>query len=242
MAKTRLWKVHGSHPCETVEQALRLKGVDYGVVELVPPSHAPVMKLAFGGRTVPGIRFDDGTKVQGSRAILAELERRVPQPSLWPADPDARARAQEAERWGDEVFQPVARRLLWPALQRSPGSMASFQRGSKLPGLPTPVLKAIAPVATRIEQKMNAAGDATIARDLGELPAQLDRIDGWLADGTLGGEPPNAADLQIAPTLALLLTLGDVRAVAGDRPCVAWARRRVPDQAGDVPAGVLSAA
>ena len=38
--------------------------------------------------------------------------------------------------------------------------------------------------------------------DLRSLPGHLDRIDGWLREGVLGGETVNAADLQIAPHLA----------------------------------------
>ena len=239
MAKTRLFKVHGSHPCETVEQALRLKGLDYGVVELVPPSHAPVMRAIFGKRTVPGLRFEDGKKVSGSRAILEELERRVPSHALFPADPAKRARVAEAERWGDDVFQPIARRLIWSAFHKRPEAMVGYQEGGKLPALPAPAIKLMAPLLTRVERKMNASTDAAVARDLAELPGHLDRIDGWLADGTLGALQTNAADLQIAPTLRLILTLGDVRVIAADRPCTAWARRQVPVWHGDVPSGVL---
>ena len=113
----RLFLIHGSHPCATVEKALELKGVPYKRVELPPPTHALLMPRLFEGRTVPGIKFEDGEKVQGSRAILRSLERRVPDPPLY-GGPDV----EEAERWGDEVFQSVARRLLWPAFERSPGS------------------------------------------------------------------------------------------------------------------------
>jgi glutathione S-transferase len=41
------------------------------------------MKALFGGRTVPGIRFEDGERVQGSRAILRALEQRAPEPALY---------------------------------------------------------------------------------------------------------------------------------------------------------------
>ena len=53
---------------------------------------------------------------------------------------------------------------------------------------------------------------------------------------------PNAADLQIASSLRLMLTLGDVRALADGRPAADLAFRLFPDQAGDVPAGTFPAA
>jgi len=107
---TRLFIVHGSHPSAAVRKALDLKGVDYKLFEFTPPSHALGMRVLFGGRTVPGVRFDDGEKVQGSLAIMQALERRYPDPPLYPSDAEARAAVVEAERWGEATFQPVARR------------------------------------------------------------------------------------------------------------------------------------
>jgi glutathione S-transferase len=147
----------------------------------------------------------------------------------------------DAERWGDDVLQPIARRLIWPAFARSPRSMASYQRGSKLPAFPMPVLLALAPVITRVERKLNDAGDDGARADLRALPGHLDRVDAWLADGTLGGERPNRADLQIAPTVRLLMTLGDVAPLVDGRPAAEHARRVAGDWHGHVPAGTLPA-
>jgi glutathione S-transferase len=232
-----LWLVHGSHPCATVERALQLKGLPYRVRELPPPFHAAVLPALFGGRTVPAVRFEDGTKLQGSTAILRRLEELRPEPSLRLDDP----RVAEAERWGSEVWQPVARRLLWPGLQRTPAAMSSFQEGSRLPGFPLPVLKALAPGAGWIERRLNGATDAAVRADLQALDVHLDRIDGWLADGTLAGaEAPNAADLQIAATTRLLLTVGDVRGRIDSRPAGEHARALFPHWPGDLPAGALA--
>ncbi len=57
--------------------------------------------------------------MQGSRAIARELDRLVPEPPLFPADPDARATVEEAELWGDEVLQSAARRLAWNLLSKN---------------------------------------------------------------------------------------------------------------------------
>jgi glutathione S-transferase len=98
----------------------------------------------------------------------------------------------------------------------------------------------MAPALARVEQRLNKATDDIGARDARELPGHLDRIDAWLADGVLGGEQANAADLQIATGLRLLMTLEDVARVADARPSGAWARRLFPDQAGHVPAGAVT--
>lgn len=235
----RLHVVHGSHPCATVERALALKGVAYRRVEYPPPLHAPIQRVLFGSRTVPAIRFADGEKVSGSRAIVAALERRVPDPPLYPADPAERARVEEAERWGDEVLQPLGRTLLWTAFARSPRSMVAYQQGARLPALPAPVVLALAPLITRVERRMNDADDERVRRDLRDLPGHLDRVDAWIAEGVLGGEPPNAADLQVATTLRLLMTIGDLRPLIEPRPAGALALRLFPAHPGEVPAGAL---
>jgi glutathione S-transferase len=235
----KLFVVHGSHPCNTVAKALQLKGIPFTTIEIPPPGHLPVMKALFGERTVPGIRFEDGRKLQGSRAILAELDRMVPAPALLPEDPAAAARVLEAERWGDETFQPIGRRLLWPTLKQNPSAAPSFGEGGKAP-LPGVVLKTLMPVISRMEIAINKATPDAVAADYRALPGHLDTIDAWIADGTMGGELPNRADLQIAPTLALLMTMQDLRGRIEHRPCGQLADR-ILQVGGHIPAGAIDA-
>jgi glutathione S-transferase len=236
----RLYVVHGSHPCATVRRALDLKSVPYDLVELPPPLHAAIQRVRFGARTVPAVRFDDGEKLSGSRAILDRVEELAPEPPLLPADPAARAAVLRAEEWGDEVFQPIARRLLWPALRRRPDAMPAYAEGSRLP-LPDVAVRAIAPVATRLEMRLNGATEGAVRADLRSLPGHLDRIDRWIGEGVLGGETPNRADLQIAPTARLLMTVGDVRPLFDGRPVAELALRLFADFPGELPAGVYPA-
>jgi glutathione S-transferase len=116
--------------------------------------------------------------------------------------------------------------------------MASYQQGSRLPALPMPVLLALAPVATRVERALNQATDEAVQADLAALPAHLDRIDAWIADGVLGGDRPNAADLQIATTSRLLLTIGDVVPLFDGHPAREHALALFPEANGTVPPGV----
>jgi glutathione S-transferase len=186
---------------------------------------------------VPAIRFADGTRLQGSSAILRRLDALAPEPSLRLDDP----RVDAAERWGDAVWQPVARRLLWPGLQAHAARLPSFQDGSRLPPVPRPALRLVAPVAGWAERRLNGAGDAAVRADLRALDAHLDRIDGWLADGTLAGAgDPNGADLQIGATTRLLLTIADVRGRIDGRPAGAHARALWPHWPGELPDGALS--
>jgi glutathione S-transferase len=235
-----LFVVHGSHPCATVARALELKGVDHDVFEWPPTAHYLPQKLLFGRRTVPGLRLEDGERLSGSRAILRRLDELVAEPRLVPTDAAAAERVLEAERWGDEVLQPVVRRVLWCALGRVPTAIPSFQEHARRP-LPPAATLLLGPAVVAIEQSANRVSDAGARADLRDLPLALERIDGWLADGTLGGAQPNAADLQVAASLRLLMTMEDLAGPIGDRPAGQLARRIFPDWDGHVPAGAFPA-
>jgi glutathione S-transferase len=230
----RLYLVHGSHPCAAVRRALDLKGISYKVVEFPPPMHVPLQRLRFGGRTVPGLVLEDGERLQGSTAIMRRLDELVPDPALF-----AGAAVAEAEEWGERVLQPIARRLLWRGFAFDAGAMVGYQAGGRLPPLPRPVVLAMAPGIIRVERRMNQATDDAVRADLAALAGYLDHVDGLIADGVLGGEPPNAADLQIFSTLRLVMTLGDLRDTFGDRPAARHALRLFPDQSGELPAGTF---
>ena len=70
----------------------------------------------------------------------------------------------------------------------------------------------------------------------------LQRIDDWIAEGVLGGEQLNAADLQIGTSLRLLMTLDDLAPALEQRPAGELALRVAPDypgpRAADPAAGV----
>ena len=236
----RLYVVHGSHPCAAVEKALSMKGLSYGITEWPPPLHAPMQLALFGARTVPALKLD-GEKVSGSRAIMRRLDQLAPEPPLFPADPAARAQVEEAERWGDEVLQPVARELIWAGFLHSPAAMVSYGEHSRLP-IPAPAIRVIAPAIARMSARLNHTDDGVARRALEALPGQLDKVDGWIADRTIGDpERPNAADLQITSTVRLLMTLADVRPSIDGRPCAEVAMRLFPDTDGAMPAGSLPA-
>ena len=108
----RLYWFPLSHPSQAVVRMLELKGVDADSANVLPGTQRIHMRLVgFRGGTVPALKLN-GQRVQGSRQIALALERLVPEPSLFPRDPTARARADEAERWGDEELQNVPRTIL----------------------------------------------------------------------------------------------------------------------------------
>ena len=239
MAAT-LYAVPASHPCACAERALQLKAIEYRRIDMPPVAHKAIQKALFGGSTVPGLVLD-GEKVLGSRPIVRALEAKAPEPPLLPSDPNECKSVELAEGWGDEVLQPLVRRVLWAGLGREPGAMPSYSEGSKLP-IPAPVARLSAPLIARAEQRLNGADDLNVRADLAHLENHLARVDRWVEHEVIGGEHPNAADLQIGSGLRLLLTVEDVARWAGSRPATQLAFKWFPDYPGRVPAGVLPAA
>ncbi len=234
----KLYIIHGSHPCAAVEKALQLKGLHYTVQEWPPPLHVPLQLAMFGRRTVPALRNGE-EKLVGSRTIMRRLDEMVPEPRLYPVDAVHRARVVQAERWGDEEFQSVPRQLIWAGLMHRPGALVSYSRHSRL-RLPAVAIRVGAPLIAFPERLLNRTGDGTARKRLDALPAQMDKIDALIADGTIGDpEHPNAADLQILSTVALIATVADAREALAGRASVVLARELFPHTEGELPAGAL---
>ena len=235
----RLFVVPASHPSVAAARALGIKGIPFETVYLVPVFHKAHQKLRFGGAgTVPGLVLEDGRRIMGSRAIMRELEAMRPEPPLLPQDP----RAQEAEEWGDEVLQPLVRRVIWKALSADTAAQLSYAEDVRLvPPVPRPMAKLSGGVVGWAERKINKAGEGAVRADLVNLPRHLDRIDRWLDEGVLRGDDPTAADLQVAAALRLLLTVGDLAPLIDARPAGEYARRVFPEYPGHVAPGALPA-
>ena len=232
--RATLYVIPGSHPALTARLMLELKGVDYKRRDLIPVVSKGVLRAAgFQGVTVPAIRLN-GERIQGSREISQALDRLIPEPPLFPADPEARKNVEGAERWGDETLQAPARRILWNALKRDHGPLESFSQGARL-GVPIKLAMATAAPIVAMSARFNEATDDNVKADLAALPGYLDKIDAWIAAGVLGAESPNAADLQISTSVRLMMSLDDVRPFIADRPAGQLATRVVKDYPGRVP-------
>jgi glutathione S-transferase len=222
-----------SHPCMTVEVALRLKGLNYERVDLTPGQHPEQMQAIYGegNSTVPGLLIDD-EPVHGSRTILARIDELAAEPALYPSE-----EVREAERWGDEELQDLGRRMPWGALHFRPEAMGTFGGQGPLDGPGTDY--AIAYI--RASWKYHKITAARLHEDLAGLPAKLEHVERLATDGVIGGARPNAADLQIGATLWVLLTVGDLlplmRGSAGER----IARELFPENRGAIPAGAFPA-
>lgn len=231
--RATLFGVPGSHPALAGELMLERKGMEVRRIDLVAGFHRPMLKaLGFAGVTVPAVRLD-GQRLQGTRTIALALDAMVPAPPLVPPESDRRAAVLRAEAWADEVLQPAARRLAWAALKRDRSTLITYLEGARL-GIPATLAAAMSPPVIRLAARLNSADDEHLRRDLGALPASLDRVDRLLAQGVIGGEEPNVADYQVATSVRLLLTMEDLRGWIERRPAGAHAKAVVPRFPGSV--------
>jgi glutathione S-transferase len=218
-----------SHPCMTVTAALRMKGLEHERVELMAGSHVEAMREIYGeeNHTVPGMLVD-GQLVHGSGAILERLDRLQPEPLLYTSD-----EVREAERWGDGELQDLGRRLPWGAMHFRPESMGTFGGAGPLDGAGTDF--AIGYV--RASWKYHRISAARLQEDLAGLPELLAHIEQLGADGVIGGEAANAADLQIGATVRVLLTIRDLQPLLRGGVGERIAMSLFSEYAGAIPAG-----
>ena len=230
----RLFVIPASHPATTAALMLDFKGIPYKRTDLMPVVSKGVVRAAgFPGITVPALKIE-GEKVQGSREIARALDRIKPAPPLFPADPGVRAAVEDAERFGDAELQHPIRQVLWWGFRHDKENLRGYSEGAKL-GVPIGLAIKTGGPLVALSAHFNGATDANVRAALAALPDLLDRVDAYIADGTIGGARPNAADFQIATSIGLALTLDDLKPLVETRPAAELARRFVPDYPGHTP-------
>jgi glutathione S-transferase len=234
----KLYGTKPSPPSHTARLMLERKGLEHKTIWLLPGLHPALLRTrGFRGGTVPAMKLD-GRKLQESREISRALEELKPDPPLFPSDPQERLAVEEAERWGDEVLQDVPRRIVrWLSVHR-PETRTMIAREIGVP-LPRFAAWINAPSARYMANKVDS--DQEIQNAVAAVPEVLGHVDELIAEGVLGGDQPNAADLQIATSVRALLTVRDLDPVTRGRPAADWAMRLVPEFGNDFPAGLLPA-
>jgi glutathione S-transferase len=238
--KARLFVIPGSHPSMAARLMLERKGVSYRRTDLMPVVSKLVLRSRrFPRDTVPALLLD-GRRVQGTKSIAIALDELDPEPRLLPEDQDLRARVERAEAWADTELQDIGRRTVWWVFKRDRAPMASFSEGARL-GVPVGLAVKTGGPLVALGARLNEATDERVRAELAKLPAALDRIDGYIADGTIGGPTPNVADYQVATSVRLLLALDDLKPLFQGRPAGEHSKALVPEFPGRVPAGALPA-
>ncbi len=235
--RPRIYGFEGSHPCEAVRAAAAYKGVEYDFTEVPPALHRLVMPFIVGGPRVPAAKHD-GRRLRGTTAIFRLLDELEPERPLFPNEPELRERVESAEQWGEGEIQDVGRRLAWAHLSRSPETIRVWAMRAQ-PGFGRTVKLHGGPFFSQVAKYGNSATDKNVRSDLAALPVHLDTIDALIADGTIGGDQPNAADFQILSTVGVWIHISDLREPIMQRPCGAAAARLFPDYDGSIPGGLL---
>lgn len=224
--KIKLYMFSGSAPCRTATLMLEHKGLEYAQVQVVVGPHAFAMPpRGFDTMTVPAMKVD-GRPVQGTRVISRALDELQPDPPLFPQDTERRSAVEQAERRGEEL-QDVARRIVLTAARREPDVFTHVY--GQVGALRRPAQRVSRGLVIKLASAGHHATDFVAEEDLRALPARLDEIDAWIADGLLDGPELNAADFQIAPNVALLLRLADLVPHIENRPAARLAQRLAPD-------------
>jgi glutathione S-transferase len=216
--------VAGLHPI-----SVRIRGF--------PGNRAPIRRIDGGTHrslglldrigTVPALRFGR-EKIQTNHEIARFLERTHPEPPLFPPGAARRRAVEEAELWGDEVLQMAARRIVLAAGRR--GTEELRDRGSR--GRLGPLMsehETVRVATARVSAQVFQATDSSERDLLAALPAMLDSVDSWIAEGVLDAGELNVADLMIAPSLALLAYRLDLRPGIEARAAGALLERVLPE-------------
>jgi len=227
--RVHIYGMRHSHPVLASRMALELTGIPFRAHDLFPGLHGLIVRAhGFPAWTVPALAID-GRKVQGSLAIARELDRLAPEAGLFPADPERRRAVEEAERFGHDALQPIARRVFrWAGAHHNAirAWMARYVIGWPAPTLAGYAFKPVMMFFGRVVSKADAV---QVRQDLRRLPDLLDRADALVADGTIGGGTPNAADLQILTSTRLLMAHEDLCPAIAPRRCGKAALRLIPD-------------
>ena len=230
----KLYSLHISHPGTAVRRMLELKGIEHEVVHIWPGLQRASLRMhGFRGGTVPALRID-GQRLQGSTEISRALDELVPDPPLFPSDPERRRRVEELEAWGANELQEVPRRLIRWGLVRRVSLRRWIAEDAEVPG-PRMAAATGGPTA-RYYARASHANNDTVREDLAQLPNLLDRVDACIAEGLIGPGEQNAATFQVLSTVRLLDEFEDLTGLTAGRPATAAAREVFPEFPGPIPA------
>ena len=123
----RLYRFRYSTNVERVALALAHKGIEVESVEIDPGDRSPVRELS--GQDLVPVLVDGDDVIADSTRILHHLERRFPDPSLFPAGPAAAAQVEVFLDWFNRAWKREPN-LIAGAIERGAGDGEDVARWS----------------------------------------------------------------------------------------------------------------
>jgi glutathione S-transferase len=197
-----LWHLEISHFNEKARWALDYKGVPHVLKPLTPGFQEFKARRLRAGRTSPILELD-GRAIGDSTAIIAEIERRWPDPPLYPADSDECRRALEVEDWFDEIGHHL-RRVVFNDVEPGSDRFLDMLYGRDHPRRRT--FGQLSPVLGLVIKKRFKIDPARVEHSRGRVQAAFDRIEAEKgAEGYLVGDSFSVADLTAAAIMSPLV-------------------------------------
>ncbi len=185
--------------CGKVRRILEHKGLAYEVVDYNGIKARKASGLTPAGK-LPVLDYD-GERIQDSSDIAAFLEQKHPEPPIYPADPELRARAHFWEDWADESLYwfEVHQRFMYPDARAKAAALLAEGR----PGFERVLIsRAIKRIYTR-KLAAQGLGRMTAERVEQKLLGHVDMLDALLAGRRwLVGDGRTIADIAVASQLA----------------------------------------
>jgi glutathione S-transferase len=194
-----LWQYSFSNFNEKARWALDLKRVPHRRRSLLPGSPRA---LAFGARggTLPVLDLE-GKRISDSTRIIEALERRHPDPPLYPASPEERTRALELEDFFDERAGHEVREIGFWGARNNPEYLSAFVATGH-GAVARTLQRAMFPLGWRYARRRYHWSEETVEQARKTVEAALDRIEAEVgAGGYLVGDGFTVADLTGAALL-----------------------------------------
>ena len=209
--------------CRKVRKALRRKGVVYRTVDYNGLRAPKAAKLHPSGK-LPVLDWD-GERIADSTLFCADLDRRVPDPPLVPADPRDAALARLLEDWADEslYYFEMQFRAAYPDAATKAVELLCEGR----PGWEKPLVRPIFLRSLRSRLKAHGFGgwsreevERWFTRHLDDLDAMLTGRE-WLV-----GTQCSIADLAVSSQLDEVVRTSTLAGTVRARPVLAaWLDR-----------------
>lgn len=230
-----------SHYNEKARWALDWKRVSHTRRSLLPGPHALTVRRLTGATQVPVLRVD-GEVVAGSARIVEALERRHPDPPLYPSDPEQRRRALEIQTWFDEEVGPRVRQAIFAVFLDEPAYVVRLFASERPPWVRALYRASLPVVRLAMKRSMGLDAADAVPRAHATTREALDFVAKHAGpEGYLVGDRFSVADLAAASLLAPITSPPDspmarpepmpdafCRLMEGwaDHPGVAWVLER----------------